>query len=98
MVSDIFFQKLLLIIIETTFWAKLPHRVFIGGKGNHHLALPQKRPLGMDALTQVAVSEYCHINLYITNPFNFLGVNELDFGAPAQESLQMLMTICSLTF
>uniref|UniRef100_A0A5F9CHS6 Uncharacterized protein n=1 Tax=Oryctolagus cuniculus TaxID=9986 RepID=A0A5F9CHS6_RABIT len=69
------------------FLGKLPHRVFKGRREKEHLArLPRFLPLDADALILVALSGYHHVSLVQNKHLDLLGVNELEFGAPVQDS------------
>uniref|UniRef100_K7BL55 V-crk sarcoma virus CT10 oncogene homolog (Avian)-like n=1 Tax=Pan troglodytes TaxID=9598 RepID=K7BL55_PANTR len=66
------------------FLGKLPHRVFKGGREKQHLAVPGQHPLDADALILVALSGYHDISLIQNKHLDFLGINELELGAPVQ--------------
>uniref|UniRef100_A0A2K6U3T4 Uncharacterized protein n=1 Tax=Saimiri boliviensis boliviensis TaxID=39432 RepID=A0A2K6U3T4_SAIBB len=72
------------------FLGKLPHRVFKGGGEKQHLAHPAREcpgislPLDADALILVALSGYHDISLIQNKHLDFLGINELELGAPVQ--------------
>uniref|UniRef100_A0A8C0WIP3 Uncharacterized protein n=1 Tax=Castor canadensis TaxID=51338 RepID=A0A8C0WIP3_CASCN len=71
------------------FLRKLPHGVFKGGGEKQHLAVPGQHPLlplDADALILVALSSYHHVRLIQNKHLDLLGVNELELGAPVQNS------------
>uniref|UniRef100_A0A2K6LTH6 Uncharacterized protein n=1 Tax=Rhinopithecus bieti TaxID=61621 RepID=A0A2K6LTH6_RHIBE len=67
------------------FLGKLPHRVLKGGREKQHLAVPgQSLPLDADALILVALSGYHDVSFIQNKHLDFLGINELELGAPVQ--------------
>uniref|UniRef100_A0A8C0MLQ7 Uncharacterized protein n=2 Tax=Canis lupus familiaris TaxID=9615 RepID=A0A8C0MLQ7_CANLF len=71
------------------FLGKFPYRVFEGGREKQHLAVLGQHPflpLDADALILVALSSYHHVSLIQNKHLDLLGVNELELGAPVQNS------------
>uniref|UniRef100_A0A7N5KNE5 Uncharacterized protein n=2 Tax=Ailuropoda melanoleuca TaxID=9646 RepID=A0A7N5KNE5_AILME len=71
------------------FLGKFPYGVFEGGREKQHLAVPGQHPflpLDADALILVALSSYHHVSLIQNKHLDLLGVNELELGAPVQNS------------
>uniref|UniRef100_A0A2K6MPD4 Uncharacterized protein n=1 Tax=Rhinopithecus bieti TaxID=61621 RepID=A0A2K6MPD4_RHIBE len=67
------------------FLGKLPHRILKGGREKQHLAVPgQSLPLDADALILVALSGYHDVSFIQNKHLDFLGINELELGAPVQ--------------
>uniref|UniRef100_A0A2K5HWA5 Uncharacterized protein n=1 Tax=Colobus angolensis palliatus TaxID=336983 RepID=A0A2K5HWA5_COLAP len=71
------------------FLGKLPHRVLKGGREKQHLAVPgplpsTSLPLDADALILVALSGYHDVSFIQNKHLDFLGINELELGAPVQ--------------
>uniref|UniRef100_A0A2K5SI17 Uncharacterized protein n=1 Tax=Cebus imitator TaxID=2715852 RepID=A0A2K5SI17_CEBIM len=83
-------QGLFLVLQFDNVWAwdhflgKFPHRVFKGGGEKQHLAVPGQHPLDADALILVALSGYHDVSLIQNKHLDFLGINELELGAPVQ--------------
>uniref|UniRef100_A0A8C9J8Q5 Uncharacterized protein n=1 Tax=Panthera tigris altaica TaxID=74533 RepID=A0A8C9J8Q5_PANTA len=88
-------QRLLLTLQFDNVWVwdhflgKFPHRVFKGGREKQHLAVPGQHPflpLDADALVLVALSSYHHVSLIQNKHLDLLRVDELELGAPVQNS------------
>uniref|UniRef100_A0A8C8EBC9 Uncharacterized protein n=1 Tax=Otus sunia TaxID=257818 RepID=A0A8C8EBC9_9STRI len=75
--------------VRNNFLSKLPHRILKSGRKQKHLAVPGEHsssPLNADALVLMALGGYHHVSLIQDEHFDFLGIYELQFGAPVQHS------------
>uniref|UniRef100_A0A8C2U8U2 Uncharacterized protein n=1 Tax=Coturnix japonica TaxID=93934 RepID=A0A8C2U8U2_COTJA len=88
--------------VRNNFLSKFPHRIFKISREECIPAAPmlhlQYLPLNADALILMALGCYHHICLIQDEHFDFLGIDELQFGAPVQHSARCANDNLLLTF